>query len=376
MKKIDIKLPGRNYSILIGRNLLTRVGALIKALRLGTKALVVTHKKVGALYLASVQNSLKSVGFSPCLSYFLPYGDERDKSPSSLTMLWEHMAKVGLERTSFVIALGGGVVGDVAGFAAATYMRGISVMQVPTTLLAQVDASIGGKTAIDLSSAKNIVGAFYQPRMVIADVDVLAKLASARLEELRNGFAEVIKYAVIKDAPLFGLLEKKLEKFFQKIEKEKRLGKEELAFLETVVWRSAKVKAKVVEEDERETKGKRLILNYGHTFAHAFEAVSGYKMSHGQAVAFGMVCAARLACLRGKFGREAEARQNRLIKAAGLLTKIQGPHRADAWIRAMMLDKKKKDGKLRFILPEAIGKVKVVNDVSLSEIHRVLQDWN
>ncbi len=372
MKKINIQLSGRNYSILVGRNLLMRVGTLIKSLHLGAKVLVVTNKKVGGLYLASVQNSLKSIGFTPCPPYLCPYGDERDKSPSSLIKLWQHMAKAGLERTSTVIALGGGVVGDLAGFAAATYMRGISVIQIPTTLLAQVDASIGGKTALDLPSAKNIVGAFYQPRMVIADIETLAKLATSCLEELRNGFSEVIKYAVIEDTALFELLEKKLGRFFKKIEKEKRFGKEELSFLETVVWRSAKVKAKIVEEDERETKGKRLILNYGHTFAHAFEAASGYKMPHGQAVAFGMVCAARLARLRGKLRPGIEARQNCLIRQAGLQTKMKGRQNADLWIRAMMLDKKKKDGKLRFILPQAIGKVKVVHDVSLAEIRRVL----
>lgn len=369
-----MRLLGRNYSILIGQNLLTRVGALLKPLHLKGKVLIVTNKKIGKHYLSPIQNSLKSVGFTPTLPHFLPFGNERDKSTRSLVKLWQHMAKVGLERTSTLIALGGGVVGDLAGFAASTYMRGISVIQIPTTLLAQVDASIGGKTAIDLPSAKNIVGAFYQPRMVIADVEALAQLASSHLEELRNGFAEVIKYAVIQDTALFELLEKKLGRFFQKIEKTKRLGEDGLAFLETVVWRSARVKAKIVEADERETKGKRLVLNYGHTFAHAFEAVSGYKMPHGQAVALGMICAARLSRYRRKISRETEMRQNQLIEESGLLVQMKGRTHVDAWIQAMMLDKKKKDGKLRFILPEAIGKVKVVHDVSLSEIRRVLKE--
>ena len=317
--------------------------------------------------------SLRRAGYevvTPCL---LPCGDERDKSADTLFRLWQHMVRAGLERTSTVVALGGGVVGDLTGFAASTYMRGISLVQIPTTLLAQVDAAIGGKTAIDLPSAKNIVGSFYQPRAVIVDVEALSSLAESRTE-IRNGFAEVIKYAMIQDTTLFKWLEQNLGNFFESVSRRRTLRNRELAFLETVIVRSALVKAKVVEQDERETKGKRMILNYGHTFAHSFEAASHYRMPHGEAVALGMACAARMARRRGFFSPEGEERQNRLLRIAGLPTQIPRRFRVKELIGPMKLDKKRKAGKLRFILPERIGRVRVAENVPPSEIQAVLQE--
>ena len=374
MKKIDVRLSDRSYSIVIGRNLLPSLGHLVKPLGLGSKVLIVSNRRVANLFLVPVRHALKKAGYEVVTPYLLSYGDERDKSAGSLTGLWQHMADAGLERTSTVVALGGGVVGDLAGFAASTYMRGISLVQVPTTLLAQVDAAIGGKTAIDLPEAKNIVGTFYQPRLVIADVKTLdSERAEFRIRELRNGFAEVIKYGMIADAELFRLLEAKLEGFLGPLSKKKSLGNRELSFLETVVWRSAKVKARIVSEDERETKGRRLILNYGHTFAHSFEAASRYRMPHGEAVALGMVCAARLAKIRGLLQDDVDLRQNRLIEKAGLPTKVRQKFKLNPLIRAMRLDKKKKEGTLRFILPEDIGRVRVAGDVSFSEIRKILR---
>lgn len=369
MKKIRLNLKDRSYSIVIGRNLLPQIAKWLRPLKLGKKILIVTNRRVANLFLAPVQRSLIRAGFKvvrPCL---LKYGDERDKSKDSLFRLWQHMAEVGLERSSTVLALGGGVVGDLAGFAASTYMRGISLIQVPTTLLAQVDAAIGGKTAIDLPLAKNIVGTFYQPRLVVADVATLARMG---LRELRNSFAEIIKYGIIKDPELFRMLEEKVQWFFHEARK-KSLGNRELSFLEEIVFRSVRVKAGIVEEDERETKGKRTALNYGHTFAHAFEAASNYQLPHGEAVALGMVCAARLARKRGQFNFRDEIRQNCLIEAAGLPSQIDRRRfNFKRVIQAMLLDKKRKGGRLRFILPEAIGRAKVVEDVSSKEIEEVL----
>ncbi|MBI4115556.1 MAG: 3-dehydroquinate synthase [Candidatus Omnitrophica bacterium] len=380
MKKITLHLHGRSYSIVIGKNLLSSIGNLLKPLGLGSKILIVSNKRVAAYFLRPVQNSLRRAGFEVSI-HLLPYGDEKDKSESQLIRLWKAMAEAGLERSSTILALGGGVVGDVAAFAASTYMRGISVVQVPTTLLAQVDAAIGGKTAIDLPLAKNIVGTFYHPRLVICDVSTLgslqklAKLTNFRQQEIQNGLAEVVKYGMIRDASLFKLLEKRIEKILSSIRKKSSLNNSELSFFGIVVWRSARVKVKVVEEDERETKGKRVILNYGHTFAHAFEAAKKYRLPHGEAVALGMVCAARLAQKQGFLSKKDELRQNELIRKIGLPTRLEkyGFHPKQV-IHHMLLDKKKKGGKLRFILPEAVGRVRVASDISLSEVNQILKE--
>lgn len=378
MKKITVRLGERSYSILIGQNLLSSIGSLLKPLKLGSKLLIVSNKKIVEHDIKSefekLKASLKRAGYEVVAPYLFRHSDERAKSQGTLFDLWKHMARHRLERSSTVLAFGGGVVGDVSGLAASTYMRGVSVVQVPTTLLAQVDAGIGGKTGIDLPSVKNIVGTFYQPRMVVADVETLRKLTIFRAREIRNGFAEIIKYGMIQDVKLFELLERAIERFFSSVKK-KSFGTEQFSFLEAVVWRSAKVKAKIVEEDERETKGVRLVLNYGHTFAHAFEAASNYELPHGEAVGLGMALAARLARRRGMIGAGVEKRQNDLIDSAGLPTRLDGLHLSPGRvIRHMLLDKKKKDGKLRFVLPLAVGRVKVVEGVSLSEVKKVLSD--
>lgn len=376
MKTIHLHLKERSYSILIGRNLLSPLGRFLKPLKLGSKILIVSNRRVAGLFLTRVRASLARAGYEVVAPYFLPRGDERDKSEKVLSGLWNHMVKNRLERTSTVVALGGGVVGDVAGLAASTYMRGISLIQIPTTLLAQVDSAIGGKTAIDLRAAKNIVGTFYQPRIVIADLETLKKmgLTNSGQRELRNSFAEVIKYGVIHDAALFRLLERKAAWFFASASR-KPLKNPEYSFLEGVVWRSAGVKAKVVEEDEHETKGKRMILNFGHTFAHAFEASSRFRLPHGKAVALGMMCATRLAVERGIFGAGDELRLDWLIQKIGLPTRLNGLDLdLGRVIHSMLHDKKKREGKLRFVLPVAIGRVKIADDISLSEVKKVLSD--
>lgn len=372
MRKIQIHLGERSYPVVIGKGLLRSLGRLVKPLGLGRKIFMVTNRKVARFFLGTLRRSLIQAGFQVHV-HLLRYGNERDKSEKSLFGIWRAMAEAGLERTSTVLALGGGVVGDVAGFAASTYMRGIPLVQVPTTLLAQVDAAIGGKTAIDLPSAKNMVGTFYQPRLVLVDVETLRALAKFGFREIQNAFSEVIKYGVIRDRSLFKLLEDKLGWFFSSIRR-KYLGHRELAFLEQVIAHAVRVKARVVEADERETRGKRMLLNYGHTFAHAFEAASHYRLPHGKAVALGMVSAGRLARERGMFRKEDENRQRRLIASAGLPTRLQGAwFQPERVIRHMRLDKKKKNGRLRFVLPEAIGKVKVIDHVSFTEVRKVLK---
>ena len=371
MKRIQIRLKNKGYSVLIGRGLLARVGGLCRPLGVGKKVLIVSNRRVARYYLRPVSKSLARAGFQ-VFSYLLPYGDERDKSGSVFLKLWRYMAQIPLERSSTVVALGGGVVGDLAGFAASTYMRGIALVQVPTTLLAQVDSAIGGKTAVDLPEAKNAVGTFYQPRLVISDVCVLKTL---RERQFRSQFAEVIKYGVIADAGLFKLLEKKADSFFSAV-RSGRFGPRELSFLETIVWRSAKVKAKVVEEDECETKGKRVVLNYGHTFAHAIEAASNFQISHGEAVAVGMVLAAGLAKKIGWINAGAERRQLELIRRSALPYRL-GKSRASnrQLLSYMKRDKKVKNGRLRFVLPKRIGKVMLKEGISEKQILGLLNEF-
>ena len=364
MKKITVHLGSRSYAILIGRNLIPSLGRFLKPLRLGSKILIVSNQKIARLFLKPVSVSLKHAGFQVS-TYLLPYGSERDKSAKELFGLWNRMAEVALDRTSSVLALGGGVIGDTAGFAASTYMRGISLIQVPTTLLAQVDSAIGGKTAIDLPLAKNMAGTFHQPRIVICDVSVLKTLA---LKEFQNSFAEVLKYGVIRDSKLFELLEKKVDSFFSSLKK-KTFWPRQYEFLETVVWRSALVKAKVVERDERETKGERMILNYGHTFGHALEAASKFQMPHGEAIGIGMVLAARLAAKRGIFTRQSELRQMNLIRRIGL--PIRSRFSASQILPLMKRDKKASAGKLKLVLPLRIGKVEVMGNISDKEVRKL-----
>lgn len=371
MKRIRIRLKNNSYSILIGRGLLARMGGWLKSLRVGKKVLIVSNRRVARLYLGPVSKSLRKAGFQ-VFSCLLPYGNERDKSERALSKLWHDMARIPLERSSVVIALGGGVVGDLTGFAASTYMRGIALIQVPTTLLAQVDSSIGGKTAINLPEAKNVVGTFYQPRLVVADVLALRTLGE---REFRNQFAEVVKYGMISDIGLFKLLERRAVSFFSALRRGK-IGPRELSFLETIVWRSAKVKAKVVEEDERETKGKRMILNYGHTFAHAIEAASRFRVPHGEAVAVGMILAAKLARHIGWMKSGAEKRQFQLIQSVGLPYRLRRNRVSSrAFLSYMKRDKKVKDGKLRFVLPKGIGKVAVKENVSEKQVLRLLDEF-
>jgi 3-dehydroquinate synthase len=265
--------------------------------------------------------------------------------------LWENLFDLGTDRKSVVVAVGGGVIGDLAGFVAATFARGIGFIQVPTTLLAQVDSSVGGKVGINLPGAKNMVGAFWQPLGVLIDTDVLNTLPE---REYRAGLAEVVKYGVILDADFFAYLEDHVD----------QLNARDAEVLQQVAARSCQLKAAVVAADERETTGLRAVLNYGHTFCHAIEAVTGYgEYLHGEAVAIGMLCASRLAESLGRIDTEVTRRQLDLLTSLGLPSSVPDVDH-DRLLEAMQRDKKVEHGKLRFVLPSRMGHVELAADVS------------
>jgi 3-dehydroquinate synthase len=270
------------------------------------------------------------------------------------------MLDEGADRQSVVIAVGGGVVGDLAGFVAATFARGLAFFQVPTTLLAQVDSSVGGKTGINLPGAKNMVGAFWQPAGVLIDVQTLATLPD---REFRAGLAEVVKYGVILDSEFFAYLEQHADE----------INRRDQTALMHIVARSCRLKADVVEADERETTGLRSVLNYGHTFCHALEAATGYEtLLHGEAVAIGMHCAARLAERLGRVDETFVARQHALLTAFGLPVAVPDVE-ASELVRFMRRDKKAVAGHLRFVLPTRIGHVELVDGVKADDVRKVLE---
>lgn len=378
MRRVEVRLRNRRYEILIGKNLIRSIGLHARRLRLGSKILVVTQKRIGRHFLGPVVKSLRRAGFEVFTDYAaLRHQNERDKNEASLVRLWQRMAAIPLHRDSAVVALGGGVVGDVSGFAAATYMRGISLIQVPTTLLAQVDSSIGGKTAIDLAAAKNIVGAFYQPRLVLADLGALETLAHEKSigpRELRNAFAEIIKYGVTSDPELFRLLEREANGLLKRFTGRRFRGAD-YRLLGEIVWRSARAKAEIVGRDEYETKGERMILNFGHTFGHAFEAASKYRMAHGEAVAAGMGAASRLSARLGLLAPAVEKRIHELIASLGLPVNLRSRHlRREDIFRAMDRDKKRKEGTWRFVLPLRIGKVAVRKGIDRQVVAKILSE--
>jgi len=319
----------------------------------------VTDSNVAAHYLAPAEASLRSAGLAVTV-VVLPPG-ESSKTLARAAELYDRFLNGGIDRGSVVVALGGGVVTDLAGFAAATYMRGVAWVAVSTTLLGQVDASVGGKTAVDHPQCKNLIGAFHQPAAVLADVATLATLPE---EELRTGLAEVVKHAVIRDAALFEMLERDAARILAR----------DPAVLEDVVARNVRIKAAVVMADERES-GLRRILNYGHTVGHAIESLamqaSGPAMTHGRAVALGMVAEAGIAERRGLVGRAVVERQRRLLERFGLPVSAAGLD-LERCLEVMRHDKKAEAGRLVFVLPESIGAVRVANDVTDDEVREAI----
>ena len=358
MRVVKVSLGKRSYSILIGPGLLSRLGAHCRKLGLGRRCAIVTDRNVAARFAKTAVRSLREVGFEPMLIVVPP--GERAKSLKSVAWCFDRLAAHRLERGSFIVAFGGGVVGDLAGFVAATYLRGIDFVQVPTTLLAQVDSSVGGKVGVNLRAGKNLVGAFHQPRLVLCDLAALRTLPG---REFRAGLAEVIKYGVICDAGLFRRLERDINKLLAQDPKT----------LASVVARCCEIKAEVVRRDERDG-GPRAILNFGHTIGHAIENSAGYgRYMHGEAISLGQIGAAALSQeLLGMPSAEA-VRIGKLLAAAGLPNRIRlTPKRRQSLLAAMRLDKKVSGGKVKFVLAERIGSVRWGQSVPERSIERAL----
>jgi 3-dehydroquinate synthase len=339
VKTISVQLDSHRYGIDIGEGLLSGVGAACKAAALAGRAAVVSNPTVAPLYADLVTGSLQDAGFSPVMIE-IPDGEEF-KTSTTLNSIYDRLIEAGLDRRSFIVALGGGVVGDLAGFAAATFLRGIPFVQLPTTLLAQVDSSVGGKTGIDHPLGKNLIGAFYQPHLVLSDVSTLNTLSE---RHYLAGLAEVIKYGAVLDADLFALLETEVDGLLRR----------DPVLLGQVVARCCEIKAWVVEQDEREA-GLRAVLNYGHTLGHAFETLSGYRdLVHGEAVAIGMVQAALLSRLEGYCSSDDVERIVSLIQRLGL--PVTAPEVAqDDLVSALSRDKKNRSGTLQYICNRGIG---------------------
>ena len=337
MKTLTVALPGREYDILIERGLLDRAGELCRAvLPRAERLFVVTDSNVGPLYGGWLKASLESAGFEAAL-FVIPAGEE-SKNASQLSRLWEEMTAFGLTRTDAVAALGGGVVGDLAGFAAATVLRGVAFVQIPTTLLAQVDSSVGGKVAIDLDHGKNLAGAFYQPRLVLMDPDALDSLP---LPVFMAGMAEVIKYGCIWNADFFDFLTSRPSRA------------ELMADIEHILYTCCDIKRQVVIEDERDT-GLRMILNFGHTLGHAYELAGRYEeWSHGEAVAAGMCAAARLGVELGVTPPDVPGRVTDALASLGLPTFIYCT--PEKYAAAVGLDKKGAGADISLILLDKMG---------------------
>jgi 3-dehydroquinate synthase len=355
----DAGQPDRSYDIVVGGGVIGSIGPAVAATG-AKRAVVITDAAVAGSHAAATVASLQTAGLTVA-TLVVPSG-EASKSVAALERLWNEMARLAVDRHTHVVGVGGGVVGDLSGFAAATFGRGLPVWHVPTTLVAQVDSAIGGKTGINLTAGKNLVGSFWQPRGVIADVDTLATLPD---REFKSGLAEVVKYGMILDPEFFDWL----------VANTAAILSRNTAALGHVVGRSAALKAGVVERDEREITGLRAILNYGHTFAHAYETAAGYgTLLHGEAVAIGMVSAASLAQSLGRIGHDIVARQERLLHAFDLPVTVPtgaGFH-ADALLDTMARDKKTVGGRLRFVLPTRIGHVELVDGIDPAAVRAIL----
>lgn len=358
MKIVRVDLKENPYSIVVGSGILEALPGAVKKLDIGMDALIITNPKVGKLYGRELTAAFSKAGFS--VKVFEVEDSERAKSMQVAMRLIGAITRYAADKKPFIVALGGGVVGDLAGFVAAVYKRGIPFVQVPTTLLAQIDSSIGGKVAVDLPEGKNLVGAFYQPRLVWSDVALLTSLSD---RQVRNGLAEAVKYGVIGDAKLFTFLEKNSELLLERDEKA----------LTRVVQDCSAIKAAVVKADEKETKGIRTILNFGHTVGHAVEAACGYdKYQHGEAIALGMRAVCRMS-LAGKLLSAREAlRIEMLLSQMGLPQQIEGAK----WpkiLQAMKFDKKFAGKKNRFVLAKGIGRAVVAESVPVEFVAAIVK---
>lgn len=357
IQNVRVDLADRSYDIQIGTSNLGQAGTMVRQRIQASHAIAVTDENVRQPHAEKVAESLADADIDVDLMVIEP--GEQAKSIEMANSLWQGMLELGASRTSVVVAVGGGVVGDLAGFVASTFARGLRFFQVPTTLLSQVDSSVGGKVGINLPTAKNMVGAFLQPLGVLIDTDTLQTLPK---REYRAGLGEVVKYGVILDAVLFEYIESHVDQLLN-LEPE---------VVRHIVARCCRLKAEVVQQDELELSGLRAILNYGHTFAHAYEALCGYgELLHGEAVAVGMITASRLAERLGRIDPNLTARQRDLLEELGLA--VEAPQLdPDRVIETMMHDKKVAHGRLRFVLPDRLGHVELVDDVDPDLVRDVL----
>ncbi len=362
--RVRVDLEGRGYDIEIGRGLIDEAGARMKPVLARDYVAILADERVAALHLDRLQAGLKAGGVSSDVVTVAP--GEGSKSFATLERVTGALLDLGVERRDHIVAFGGGVVGDLAGFAAAILRRGCGVIQIPTTLLSQVDSSVGGKTGINVRQGKNLIGAFHQPSLVLADTELLDTLPD---RDLASGYAEVVKYGLLGDAAFFEWLETNGAAVLQR----------DPAALAHAVKISCTAKAEIVAEDEREA-GRRALLNLGHTFGHALEAETGYseRLTHGEGVALGMVLAFEFAAWRAEAPANDAARVAAHLKAANLPTRLQdvpgGALDAGVLARHMRQDKKVVGGRLVFILPEAIGRARVVGDVAEAEVEEFLRE--
>jgi 3-dehydroquinate synthase len=357
LQLFTVNLAERSYDIAVTSGDTRGLGPFARQRTAGSTALIVCDSNTTSR-ANRVSAALELVGFHPTTVVLKPGEDQ--KALATAAKLYDHLTEMLADRQTLIVAVGGGVIGDLAGFVAATYARGLPFLIVPTTLLAMVDSSVGGKVAVNHPKAKNLIGAFHQPIGVWIDTATLDTLPD---REYRSGLAEVVKYGVIMDPELFAYLEQHTDAILAR----------EPDVVRHVVARCCRLKADVVEKDERETTGLRAILNYGHTFAHAFETVAGYgTWLHGEAVAAGMICASRVAERRGLIGPEVTARQHSLLERFGLPTKPDS-WPVEALLAAMRSDKKSVAGKLRLVLPRRLGEVALMDGIAEEEVRQVLK---
>jgi len=358
MNKIRVELGERSYTIAIGSNMLKDIGKSLERFDFSKKAAIVSNPTVFDLYGKTLASSLSDSNFET-IEIILPDGEEY-KNLASVEKIYEQLLRMRFDRRSVLIALGGGVIGDITGYAASTYMRGIDFIQAPTTLLAQVDSSVGGKTGVNHTLGKNMIGTFWQPRLVWVDISTLHTLSR---RNFLAGIAEIIKYGVIWDSAFFDFLERKRESLLS-------LNPDDITH---IIRRSCEIKADVVSRDERES-GLRAILNFGHTIGHAIETATGYTtFLHGEAIAIGMHVEAIVAHEAGLIGSDEVSRIQHLLKTFGLPTEIPAGIDLNALFEAMKLDKKAVSGDVKFILPEQIGKVRIQGNISEKVVQQAVK---
>lgn len=351
MLTVDVALERTPYTVWIGDGLLAHCGGKIRPLHAGGKVAVVTDSHVAPIYAGAVMQSLAGEGFEPVL-ITVPAG-ESSKSMAIAARVADEMIAAGLDRKSLLVALGGGVVGDLAGFVAAIYYRGIPFVQIPTTVVSQVDSSVGGKTGVNAPGGKNLIGAFHHPLLVLADPATLLSLPE---REFNEGFAEIIKHAAIRDDAMLGLLDP-----------EKKSG------LAPLIARNVAIKARIVEADERETTGERALLNFGHTVGHAIEQAAGYgRFLHGEAISIGLHAALRLSVSKAGLAEADAARILAALDAFRLPTRVPADLETTTLLDAMQRDKKFDAGKVRFVLLERPGVAFVSNSVTIEDIRGVV----